>query len=438
MKVLVVGSGGREHALVWKIAQSPRVAKVYAAPGNAGTAELAENVAIGAEDVDALAAFAERERIDLTVVGPEAPLVLGIVDRFRARGLRIFGPTAEAARLEGSKAFAKAVMERCGVPTAEYREFSDPGEARAYVRERGAPIVVKADGLAAGKGVTVARTVDEALEAVDAVMVERRFGEAGARIVVEECLEGEEASFLAFCDGRNVLPMVSSQDHKPVFDHDEGPNTGGMGAYSPAPVVTPELFDEIVETVIRPTVEGLAREGTPYVGVLYAGLMIQHGRPRVLEFNCRFGDPECQPIVMRMKGDLVPVLEACIDGTLDRVSLEWDPRPAVCVVMASGGYPGSYTKGHEIRGLEEAARLEDVVVFHAGTRREDGRVVTAGGRVLGVTALGEDIPAAIRRAYEAVERISWEGVHYRRDIGRKALHRLGAEGLSPVGPGHTP
>ena len=428
MKVLVVGSGGREHALVWKIAQSPRVTRVYAAPGNAGTAELAENVSIGAEDVDALAAFAEREGVDLTVVGPEAPLVLGIVDRFRERGLRIFGPTAEAARLEGSKAFAKAIMERCGVPTAEYREFSDPAEARAYVRGRGAPIVIKADGLAAGKGVTVARTLDEALAAVDAVMVERRFGDAGARIVVEECLVGEEASFLAFCDGKNVLPMASSQDHKPVFDNDEGPNTGGMGAYSPAPVVTPELFDEIVETVIRPTVEGLAREGTPYVGVLYAGLMIQDGRPKVLEFNCRFGDPECQPIVMRMKGDLVPVLEACIDGTLDRVSLEWDPRPAVCVVMASGGYPGSYTKGHAIRGLDEAARLDDVVVFHAGTRREGDRVVTAGGRVLGVTALGEDIPGAIRRAYEAVERISWEGVHYRRDIGRKALRRLGAEG----------
>ncbi len=428
MKVLVVGSGGREHALVWKIAQSPRVTRVYAAPGNAGTAERAENVPIGAEDVDALAAFAEREGVDLTVVGPEAPLVLGIVDRFRERGLRIFGPTAAAARLEGSKAFAKAVMERCGVPTAEYREFSDPGEARAYVRERGAPIVIKADGLAAGKGVTVARTVDEALAAVDAIMVERRFGEAGARVVVEECLQGEEASFLAFCDGKNVLPMASSQDHKPVFDDDQGPNTGGMGAYSPAPVVTPELFDEILETVIRPTVEGLAREGTPYVGVLYAGLMIQDGRPKVLEFNCRFGDPECQPIVMRMKGDLVPVLEACIDGTLDRVSLEWDPRPAVCVVMASGGYPGSYAKGHEIHGLDEAARLEDVVVFHAGTRREGDRVVTAGGRVLGVTALGEDIPAAIRRAYQAVERISWEGVHYRRDIGRKALRRLGTGG----------
>ncbi len=425
MKVLVVGGGGREHALAWKIARSPRVDRVYVAPGNAGTALVAENVPIGAEDVEALAGFAEREGIDLTVVGPEAPLVLGIVDRFRDRGLRVFGPSASAARLEGSKAFAKAVMERYGVPTAGYREFTDPEAARAHVREHGAPLVVKADGLAAGKGVTVARTVEEALGAVDAIMVDRAFGDAGAKIIVEECLEGEEASFLAFCDGRRVLPMASSQDHKPVFDGDEGPNTGGMGAYSPAPVVTPELFDEIMDTVMRPVVEGLARDGIPYVGVLYAGLMIRDGRPKVLEFNCRFGDPECQPIVMRMKGDLVPVLEACIDGELDRVSLEWDPRAAVCVVMASGGYPGSYRKGLEIRGLDDAAALEDVVVFHAGTRKEGDRVVTAGGRVLGVTALGEDIPAAIRRAYEAVERISWEGAHYRRDIGRKALRHLG-------------
>ncbi len=425
MRVLVVGGGGREHALAWKIAQSPRVDRVYVAPGNAGTALVAENVPIGAEDVEALAGFAERERIDLTVVGPEAPLVLGIADRFRERGLRVFGPSAAAARLEGSKAFAKAVMERYGVPTAGYREFTDPEAARAHVRRQGAPVVVKADGLAAGKGVTVARTVEEALAAVDAIMVDRAFGEAGARVIVEECLEGEEASFLAFCDGRRVLPMASSQDHKPVFDGDEGPNTGGMGAYSPAPVVTPELFDEIMETVMRPVVEGLAGDGIPYVGVLYAGLMIRDGRPKVLEFNCRFGDPECQPIVVRMKGDLVPVLEACIDGELDRVGLEWDPRAAVCVVMASGGYPGSYRKGIEIRGLEEAAALEDVVVFHAGTRREGDRVVTAGGRVLGVTALGDDIPAAIRRAYEAVERISWEGAHYRRDIGRKALRHLG-------------
>ena len=428
MKVLVVGGGGREHALAWKIARSPRVDRVYVAPGNAGTALVAENVPIGAEDVEALAGFAEGEGIDLTVVGPEAPLVQGIVDRFRERGLRVFGPSASAARLEGSKAFAKAVMERYGVPTAGYREFTDPEAARAHVREHGAPLVVKADGLAAGKGVTVARTVEEALAAVDAIMVDRAFGEAGARIIVEECLEGEEASFLAFCDGRRVLPMASSQDHKPVFDDDQGPNTGGMGAYSPAPVVTPELFDEIMETVMRPVVEGLARDGIPYVGVLYAGLMIRDGRPKVLEFNCRFGDPECQPIVMRMKGDLVPVLEACIDGDLDRVSLEWDPRAAVCVVMASGGYPGSYRKGIEIRGLDEAAALEDVVVFHAGTRREGDRVVTAGGRVLGVTALGDDIPAAIRRAYEAVERISWEGAHYRRDIGRKALRHLGIAG----------
>ncbi len=424
MKVLVVGGGGREHALVWKIAQSPRVTAVFAAPGNAGTAGLARNVPIAADDVDSLLAFAETEGVDLTVVGPEAPLVLGIVDRFRRRGLRIFGPTADAARLEGSKAFAKAVMDRFGVPTAAYREFNDPAEARAYIREQGAPIVVKADGLAAGKGVTVARTVEEALTAVDVMMVDRTFGEAGGRIVVEECLEGEEASFLAFCDGRVVLPMASSQDHKPVFDDDQGPNTGGMGAYSPAPVVNPELFERIMDTVIRPVVDGLSREGSPYVGVLYAGLMIRGDEIKVLEFNCRFGDPECQPIVMRMKGDLVPVLEACVDGALDRVDLGWDPRPAVCVVMASGGYPGAYKKGLEIRGLDDAASLDDVVVFHAGTRLENGKVVTAGGRVLGVTALGDDIPSAIARAYRAVDRISWPGVHFRRDIGRKALRHL--------------
>ncbi|GAB4255990.1 MAG: phosphoribosylamine--glycine ligase [Deferrisomatales bacterium] len=423
MKVLVVGGGGREHALVWKIAQSPRVSKIFAAPGNAGTAELAENVPIGAEDVDGLAAFAAREGIDLTVVGPEAPLVLGIVDRFQERGLRIFGPTAAAARLEGSKAFSKRIMERYGVPTAAYREFADPEAARAYIRERGAPIVVKADGLAAGKGVTVARTVEEALAAVEAIMVGRTFGEAGRTVVVEECLEGEEASFLAFCDGRHVLPMASSQDHKPVFDGDRGPNTGGMGAYSPAPVLTAELFDEAVRTVVQPVVEGMAAEGTPYVGVLYAGLMVREGQIRVLEFNCRFGDPECQPIVMRMKGDLVPVLEACIEGRLDQVDLEWDPRAAVCVVMASEGYPGSYPKGVEIQGLEAAGALDDVVVFHAGTRRAGDKVVTSGGRVLGVTARGDGVAEAIERAYRAVGEIRWPGVHYRKDIGRKALDR---------------
>ncbi|MHB8763818.1 MAG: phosphoribosylamine--glycine ligase [Deferrisomatales bacterium] len=433
MKVLVVGGGGREHALVWKLAQSPRVAKVYAAPGNAGTARLAENVAIAADDVERLAAFAAAEGIGLTVVGPEAALVAGIVDRFRARGLRVFGPSAAAARLEGSKAFAKDVMRRFGVPTAAYQEFDDAEAARAYLRRVGAPVVVKADGLAAGKGVTVARTLAEALEAVDLAMVQGAFGEAGRRVVVEACLEGEEASFLAFCDGTTVLPMATSQDHKAVFDGDLGPNTGGMGAYSPAPVVTDELFQRAVDTAIRPVVEGLAREGLPYVGVLYAGLMIKDGEIQVLEYNCRFGDPECQPIVMRMAGDLVPVLEACIDGRLHEVDLAWDPRAAVCVVMASQGYPGSYPKGIEIQGLDDAAAVADVVVFHAGTREEAGRVVTDGGRVLGVTALGDGVADAIRRAYDAAGRIRWPGAQYRRDIGRKALAKDEARLAGPGG-----
>lgn len=421
MKVLVVGSGGREHALVWKLAQSPRVSRLYAAPGNAGTASLAENVPIGAEEVERLAEFAVAEGIGLTVVGPEAPLVLGIVDHFRAKGLRVFGPSAAAAQLEGSKAYSKAAMARFGVPTAAYGEFTDAAAAKAYIRAQGAPIVVKADGLAAGKGVVVARTVEEALAAVDDILGKRVFGAAGARLVVEEFLEGEEASFLAFCDGKSFLPMATSQDHKAAFDGDQGPNTGGMGAYSPAPVVTPALFEVACETVIRPMVEGMAREGNPYVGILYAGLMIRDGVLKVLEFNCRFGDPECQPIVMRMQGDLLPVLEACIDGRLSEVGLQWDDRATVCVVEASQGYPGDYPKGVEIQGLEAAAALEDVVVFHAGTALADGKVVTNGGRVLGITARGDSVANAIDRAYRAVAMVGWPGVHYRKDIGRKAV-----------------
>lgn len=423
MKVLVVGGGGREHALVWKLARSPRVSRVYAAPGNAGTEELGVNVPIEAEDVEALADFAALEGIGLTVVGPEAPLVKGIVDLFRARGLRVFGPSALAARLEGSKAFSKAAMRRFGVPTADYGEFDDAEAARAFIRARGAPLVVKADGLAAGKGVVVAHAVEEALAAVDDMLVEGVFGAAGRKVVVEEFLEGEEASFLAFCDGRTVVPMASSQDHKAVFDGDRGPNTGGMGAYSPAPVVTAAVHRQVMERVMIPMVEGMAAEGTPYVGVLYAGLMIRDGVARVLEFNCRFGDPECQPIVMRMKGDLVPVLDACIDGRLHEVRLEWEPRAAVCVVMASEGYPGAYPKGVEIEGLDAAARLPDVAVFHAGTRREGGRVVTTGGRVLGVTGLGAGVAEAIERAYAGVREILWPGAQYRTDIGKKALGR---------------
>lgn len=423
MKVLVVGGGGREHALAWKIDQSPLVEKVYVAPGNAGTTFIAENVDIGAEDVDGLLAFAKANDIGLTVVGPEAPLVLGIVDKFKAEGLRVFGPGQQAAMLEGSKVFCKAAMERYGVPTAAYGEFEDAEEAKQYIRKNGAPIVVKADGLAAGKGVTVAQTVEEACEAVDKIMVDKIFGESGAKLVVEECLVGEEASFLAFCDGKNVLPMDSSQDHKPIFDGDKGPNTGGMGAYSPAPVVTKELFDMAMEKVMRPMVEGMAKDGMPYVGILYAGLMIDGGEMKVLEFNCRFGDPECQPIVMRMKGDIVPVIEACIDGKLDTVDLEWYPEATVCVVLASEGYPGDYPKGVEIAGLDRASSMKDVMVFHAGTKREDGRVKTSGGRVLGVTARGETIPKAIERAYQAVDSICWPGMQFRKDIGKKALGR---------------
>jgi phosphoribosylamine--glycine ligase len=423
MKVLVVGGGGREHALVWKLAQSPKVDKIFAAPGNAGTAALATNLEIGAEDVQALLDFAVKESIDLTVVGPEAPLVLGIVDKFKAKGLRVFGPSGQAAQLEGSKSYSKQAMDRFGVPTAAYGEFTDPEKARAYIRKVGAPIVVKADGLAAGKGVIVAQTLQEALDAVDLIMVDKEFSDAGDMLVVEEFLDGEEASFLAFCDGKTVVPMDSSQDHKPALDGDKGPNTGGMGAYSPAPVVTDKLFNEAMDNVMRPMVEGMAAEGNPYTGILYAGLMIKDGQIKVLEFNCRFGDPECQPILMRMKGDLVDVLEACINGELDQVSLEWDPRATVCVVMASEGYPASYPKGVEISGLEEAAKLDDVVVFHAGTKMDGDKVVTSGGRVLGVTALGDGVAAAIDKAYEAVKIVGWPGAHYRTDIGKKALDR---------------
>ncbi len=424
MKVLVVGSGGREHALVWKLRQSPRVTKVYCAPGNAGVAALAECVAIGAEDIDGLLAFAQENGVGCTVVGPEAPLVAGIVDRFQEAGQRIFGPVAAAARLEGSKAFSKQIMQQYGIPTGGFAVFQDVDTALAHLDTVGAPVVVKADGLAAGKGVIVCQTIDEARKAVDAIGRERAFGAAGDRIVIEEFLEGEEASFLAFVDGETVLPLPTSQDHKAVYDGDRGPNTGGMGAYSPAPVVTPELHRQVMEEIMVPTVRAMAAEGHPYKGMLYAGLMIKDGRAKVLEFNCRFGDPECQPLLMRLRSDLMDVIDAVIDGSLDRLELDIDPRPTVCVVMASGGYPGSYAKGHAITGLEEAAALDDVVVFHAGTASEDGKVVTAGGRVLGVTAIGSDLPAAIDRAYEAVAKISWQDCYYRKDIGQKALRRL--------------
>ena len=423
MKVLVVGGGGREHALVWKLAESPQVRKVYCAPGNAGIARQAQCVSIQAHEIERLLAFALGQRVDLTVVGPEEPLVRGIADRFQDKGLPVLGVSAGAARLEGSKAFAKELMARHGIPTAAFGVFSTPKEARAYIREMGAPIVVKADGLAAGKGVFPCASVEEALKAVDMIMVERAFGAAGERVVVEEFLEGEEASFLALTDGETVIPFPSSQDHKAIFDGDKGPNTGGMGAYSPAPVVTPELHDRVMGEIMISTVRAMAQEGFAYRGVLYAGLMISGGKAKVLEFNVRLGDPEAQPLLMRLKGDPMPLLLATVEGRLGEVRVEWDPSAAVCVVMASQGYPGAYERGKPISGLHEVEGEKDVVVFHAGTAEKDGRIVTNGGRVLGVTARGEDVGEAIRRAYSVVERIHWEGAHFRRDIGMKALER---------------
>jgi len=421
MKVLVVGAGGREHALVWKISQSPRIKEVFCAPGNGGIARTAHCIDIAADDLEGLARFSKDTKIDLTVVGPELPLTMGIVDLFQKEGLRIFGPGKAAAQLEESKAFAKDLMRHYGIPAAEYRVFTKHDEAAAYIRKVGAAIVVKADGLAAGKGVFVAATVEEAISALDEIMIKRVFGEAGDRVVIEERLEGEEASFIAFSDGKQVLPLASSQDHKPIYDNDQGPNTGGMGAYSPAPVVTPQVHQRIMQEIMIPTVKAMAAEGYPYHGVLYAGLMIKEGEPKALEFNCRLGDPETQPIVMRMKGDLIPVMEACLAGTLAEVEIAWDPRIAVCVVMASQGYPGSYEKGKRIQGLEKVERMPGVYCFHAGTIEKDGNYLTAGGRVLGVTGLGKGIKQAMETTYQAVAEITWEGVHYRKDIGKKAL-----------------
>ncbi|HSH41502.1 MAG TPA: phosphoribosylamine--glycine ligase [Arenicellales bacterium] len=425
MNVLVVGGGGREHALAWKLAQSPRAGHVYVAPGNAGTAGEAniENVDIAASDIDALQEFARDASIDLTVVGPEAPLVQGIADRFAEHGLRCFGPGREAARLEGSKAFAKAFMERHGIPTAGYRSFESLEHAEAYLQSAPVPVVVKADGLAAGKGVTVAASREEALAAVRDCLAENRFGDAGRRVVIEQCLEGEEASFICMVAGGQVLPLASSQDHKARDDGDRGPNTGGMGAYSPAPVVDPAMHRRIMREVIEPTVQGLRAENMDYLGFLYAGLMItSDGTPKVLEYNCRFGDPETQPIIMRLDSDLLTLCEAAVDGRLNEVAVQWRPQAALGVVMAAGGYPGDYEKGYPIDGLE-AAESAGVKVFHAGTRREDGRIVTDGGRVLCVTALGADVAEARERAYHAVESIHWDGAFYRRDIGFRAIGR---------------
>ena len=424
MKVLVVGGGGREHSLVWKIRQSPEVEKVYCAPGNAGIAAHAECVPIGAEEIGKLKEFALEKTVELTVVGPEAPLVSGIVNEFEDAGLGIFGPTRAAARLEASKSFAKEIMIAKNVPTADFRVFTDVEEALGHLLSVEPPVVVKADGLAAGKGVTVAHDRKTAQKAV-----ERAFGDAGDKVMIEECLEGEEASILAFTDGKNVVPMVSSQDHKPVYDDDEGPNTGGMGAYSPAPVVSNELLNEIFETIMMPIVEAMAEGGIPYRGVLYAGLMITKDGPMVLEFNARFGDPENQAIMPRLKSDIVPVMLACTkEGGLENCELEWLSDACVTVVLTSGGYPESYEKGFPIEGLDEAGASDGVIVFHAGTALKNSHIVTAGGRVLGVTALGRDIPAAIDRAYDAVEKVRFERMHYRKDIGAKAIARLSKGG----------
>lgn len=425
MKVLVVGSGGREHALVWKISRSPHfashVSRIYCAPGNAGIARIAETVDIKAEDIEGLLSFAKEERIDLTVVGPEVPLTLGIADEFEKAGLRIFGASKKAAEIEGSKAFSKALMRKYGIPTAEYEVFTDRDKAVSYLKKRGTPIVVKASGLAAGKGVIVALTLEEAVDAVNMIMGDKAFGSAGDEVVIEEFLEGEEVSLLAFTDGKTVLPMPSAQDHKRAYDGDQGPNTGGMGVYSPAPGLTEELLERVMREIMLPTVKGMASEGRPYKGILYAGLMMTHKGTKVLEYNARFGDPETQPLMMRMKSDIIEVMEAVIDGKLEDIAIEWDERASVCVVMAAGGYPGDYRKGDEIKGLDETAMMHDVMVFHAGTVLKDGKVATNGGRVLGVTALGTGIKEAIDTAYQAVSKIAWDGVHYRKDIGKKAL-----------------
>jgi len=421
VNVLVIGSGGREHALVWKVAQSRHAGRIYCAPGNAGIAKIAECVPISADDIQSLYTFAKEKEIGLTIVGPEAPLVLGIVDLFRKEGLRIFGPLSYAAQLEGSKAFSKRIMLKYGIPTAEARVFTDHEKAINYIREYGVPIVVKADGLAAGKGVMVCAKEDEAISAVNMIMSERCFGDAGSQVVIEECLEGEEASFLVFSDGNTVIPMPPSQDHKRALDNDEGPNTGGMGAYSPVPMIDTEMQDRIMKEVMLPAVNALKVEGCPYEGILYAGIMLTPEGPKVLEFNCRFGDPEAQPILMRLQSDILDIMNAVVDKKLDSTDIEWSNKSSVCVVVAAGGYPGKYSTGQVINGLDSLEDMKDLIVFHAGTKSVGGKIVTAGGRVLGVTAVGNDINEAIDRAYEGIGRITFDGMQFRRDIGRRGV-----------------
>ena len=422
MKVLVIGSGGREHALVWKIAQSPLVKKIFAAPGNAGIAELAECMAIKQNDFDGLVKFAKENEIGLTVVGPEQPLVDGIVDRFKDEGLKIFGPNHEAARLEGSKIFSKQSMERFGVPTAAFRIFSDPVEAKKYIVHAELPLVVKASGLAAGKGVTVCNTAEEAINAVTKIMEDKIFGDAGAEVVVEECLVGDEMSVLAFTDGTEVLALASSQDHKRAFDKDEGPNTGGMGAYSPYPLINGDQFHEVVDQTVKPVVEGLRKEGVIYQGLIYAGIMMTKKGPRVLEYNVRFGDPETQAILPRMKDDIVPLFLEIAEGHLKTKKLHWDERSCITIVMASQGYPAAYATGYTITGLNQVDE-EGVTVFQAGTKSEKSEVVTSGGRVLAVSALGETLKAAQEKAYRVIHKIKFEGCHFRTDIGKRVLDK---------------
>jgi len=425
MKILLVGGGGREHALAWKLSQSPLLTKLYCAPGNAGIEELAECAPIQADEVELLYRFARQQKIDYTIVGPEAPLVEGIVDRFSQAGMRIFGPDRKAAELEGSKVFSKLLMRKHNIPTADFEVFETYDAAQTWADKVRLPTVIKADGLAAGKGSIICKTRDEAHDALGICMREKRFGKAGERVVIEQFLVGEEASILALTDSRTLLVLPAAQDHKALLDGDQGPNTGGMGAYCPAPVVDAELQRAIERTILIPTVHAMNREKRPFKGVLYAGIILTDNGPMVLEYNVRFGDPEAQPILVRMKSDLLPVLLAIDEGKLDELpEIEWDPRPSVCVVIASGGYPDKSEKGKPIYGLDEVRKLEDVIVFHAGTKSENGKVVTWGGRVLGVTALGKDIPAAIQRAYEAVSKINFEGMQYRRDIGAKALKRI--------------
>ncbi len=420
MNVLVVGGGGREHTLVWKIAQSPLVEKIYCAPGNAGISQLAECVSISDTDVDELLSFADRKRIDLTVVGPEAPLAAGIVDAFQSQGLTIFGPTRKAAEIESSKIFAKYLMEKYQIPTAHYRAFDQYEEAKNYLASMPAPIVIKADGLAAGKGAIVCFSQDEAQEALHKMMVQGIFGAAGKKVVIEEYLRGQEASVLAVSDGENLAVLLPAQDHKPIFDNDKGPNTGGMGAYAPAVQIDAEMLQQIRQQILEPAIKGMALEDRPYRGVLYAGLMITRQGPKVIEFNCRFGDPETQVILPLLDGDIVPLLMGCCQGNLQHQQVDFKNKFAVCVVMASGGYPGKYEKGKEIIGLERNFG-NDVIIFHAGTRFANGKIVTNGGRVLGITALGNDVAEAIKRAYKAVGKITFDGAYYRKDIGYKAL-----------------